>query len=719
VSLEVGRFWGKYQIVSEIGQGGAGVVYLAVDPALDRNVALKLLNLNAAGDVEFQERIHQEAKIAATFTHPNIVHIHSFDVIDSQPYIEMEYIDGGSLATRLRERVVTVYETLRYAHQICKALAYCHSRGGIHRDVKPENILIQADGTAKLADFGLAKIFSETYDFSSGTTATGIFKGTPNYAPPEAWEGQRPTNAWDTYGLGVVIYRCLTGELPYPGNSPLEIARHMVAGPCKPLRSIAPRYSEELSSLLDRMLESDPSARLADCTDIINLIEQTPEWNDVGRISDAATMEGRIAFESGRDWSASNRTFGTAQISRRVVMAVLLVVAIFAGAFGFLGTGTAAPGKPTKQELNLGMMKDLNRVDSTFAITFEPVAEYPQESWSFGPPNELGEMDLYGVGTASFCVGQLVPLSENRYQVEGGWARILDAHSTGFRSGTFSGTVRIDWRIGTVVGVLNYATDQDGHYESKAIMGDKIADPENPFSVIEESEFLMPLMYRELLPRNMGWVKNLESKFPGFENGRYGVTELKTDGNSASIDGVLDESGWALVDRLSPDGDLLHGSDSMKDSAYFQMYAKSGFLHFAVVIPKVLQCGSSPNFEMKIVPAIDAPVSISPYIRLQSNGEGGVTSRVISREGVPSVISGVDLATRMESGRWVAEGRISLEALGASEIQFTPSTHWRGDLLVVCGEMTNENVVIEHWGFKSDPEFLRHGFMLEMPEGIF
>jgi serine/threonine protein kinase len=719
VSLEVGKYWGKYQIISEIGRGGTGVVYLAVDPGLDRNVALKILTLSTSDDSEFQERIHQEAKIAATFTHPNIVHIHSFDVIDSQPFIEMEYIDGGSLAGRMRERVVTVYETLRYAHDICNALAYCHSRGGIHRDVKPENILIDSNGTAKLADFGLAKIFSETYDFSSGTTATGIFKGTPNYAPPEAWEGERPTVAWDTYGLGVVVYRCLTGELPYPGNSPLEIARNMARGSYKTLRSLAPRYSEELSTLLDRMLETDPDTRMADCNQIIDSIEQTPEWNDVQGMNDSTTMEALIPKGSFSGFNRKNPAVGTPPMRRKLLLTASIVFLIFGGAFGFLGTGKAARDIRPSNELAPKFKAQQSRADFTYSITFESGETGGDELWSFFQKDSADLMKVIGVGMSNFSTGALVPISGNRYQVDGNWVRILDKQATGFRSGNFSGTIRLNRSKGTLIGLLDYTCDQDGHYVARAIMGEQDPISENPFYQVEDSEYLLPLVYRELLPRNLSWVKEFESSLPGFASGRYDVIEFEPLGTPAKIDGRLNETFWEDSVRLSPDGSLLDGSMDEDESAYIQFYMENRQLHFSAVISTVDRCDGSPHFALKLLPAYSIPFSESPFIRIETDGNGNIASHVVSSDGIPQVLKGIKHSTRTEAGKWCVEGQISLDELGGMEIPIAPAYQWRCDLLVSCGETGEELVGIEHWGSGTEERQLRHGIILDMPDGEF
>jgi len=719
VSLVVGKFWGKYQIVSEIGHGGTGVVYLAVDPTLDRNVALKLLALDGFEGSTEHDRIQKEAKIAATFTHPNIVHIHSFDNVDGQPFIEMEYVPGGSLATRLRERVVTVYETLGYVNEMCKALAYCHSRGGIHRDVKPENILIDADGTAKLADFGLSKMFSESAEFSSGSTVTGIFKGTPNYAAPEAWDGEKPTSAWDTYSLGVVLHRCLTGELPYPGNSPLEIARNMAAGPCKSLKSIAPRYSSELSSLLESMLRTDPALRLSDATEISRLIEMTPEWIQVDKMNVSATLEGPNPFSpTPFEIGTTLKTHGTST-RRKLVFLALIVSALFTGVFSYVGTEASLPLDGRYLEMmNLGTESGTVRVDSSFTITFESQAEIPTETWSFRSDSEADEIELFGVGDTSFSSARLVPLPNDRYEIIGGWARILDAKATGIRTGTIKGIVNANWDSGMFAGVLHYNTDQDGRAFSVAVMGEQLPQRENPFSTLEKSDFLFPILYRELVPRNLNWAANFESNFPGNGSGRYGVSQFQSDDRTAVVDGVLNETNWTNVHRMVPDGTLLNASEGNGNSSYFQMFVENGFIHYTVVIPDVIDCGTTPQLMLNIMPTYSVPLGESPHLRLGAGGEGASALNMIVPGEDPVVMSESECVVNMTAGRWIAEGHISLEALNNSGIRFGSVSQWRCVLKVTCGEMNDVNG-IERWGFGFEDASIRHGFVLEMPEGIF
>jgi serine/threonine protein kinase len=200
------------EIVSTLGEGGMGVVYKAVQKPLGRTVALKVLSPQLAADPAFVERFTREAKALASLNHPNIVAIHDFGVHDGVPYLLMEHVDGTPLRKMLAAKKLTAEQALDVVPQICDALQYAHARGVVHRDVKPENILIDREGRVKIADFGLAKLAAVE---QTRITRTNMLMGTPHYMAPEQIENPSTVDhRADIYSLGVIFYEMLTGELP-------------------------------------------------------------------------------------------------------------------------------------------------------------------------------------------------------------------------------------------------------------------------------------------------------------------------------------------------------------------------------------------------------------------------------------------------------------------------------------------------------------------------
>jgi eukaryotic-like serine/threonine-protein kinase len=208
---EVAKLFPQLEVKELIGQGGMGAVYLARQMALDRLIALKLVRPREA-DPTFAERFVREAKAMARLNHPHVVAVFESGEAGGLPYLVMEYVDGVTLRDAMRERKLTPAEALAIVPQVCDALEYAHGQGIVHRDVKPENILIGRDGRVKIADFGLAKV---TDPAGVSLTGTRQAMGTPHYMAPEQWEkpGEVDHRA-DIYALGVVLYELLTGELP-------------------------------------------------------------------------------------------------------------------------------------------------------------------------------------------------------------------------------------------------------------------------------------------------------------------------------------------------------------------------------------------------------------------------------------------------------------------------------------------------------------------------
>jgi eukaryotic-like serine/threonine-protein kinase len=262
-----------YELDTEIGRGGMGVVYRAKDRRLKRIVAIKVLPPELAFRSEIKTRFLREAETAAQLNHPNIVDIYSVDELEGLVFFVMAYITGDNLAKRLHDHgALSVDETRRTLRDVADALAYAHERGVIHRDIKPDNILIDGQsGRPMVTDFGIARAVS---DGDSRLTATGIAIGTPTYMSPEQAAGERAIDGRsDLYSLGIVGYQMLTGEPPFIANStPAILVKHISERPT-PLEQRRADVPQDLARVIMMLLEKDPASRFPSASSVVTALD--------------------------------------------------------------------------------------------------------------------------------------------------------------------------------------------------------------------------------------------------------------------------------------------------------------------------------------------------------------------------------------------------------------------------------------------------------------
>lgn len=270
----IGKTLGNYQIVEEIGRGGMGTVYRAYQASLNRWVALKVLAQSLSQDEEFFKRFKQEALATAALDHPNIVHVYDAGEEQGMHYIAMEYIGGGNLSARLKERgPMSPVEAVSIAAQIAMALDFAHRNKIVHRDVKPSNILLDTEGRAVLSDLGIAHALEGTR-----LTQTGATMGTPEYMSPEQAQGKPLDGRADLYSLGVVLFEMLTGRVPFQADSPLATMYKQIHEPVPDLRKLNSKISGKLAAVLKRVLAKDPAQRFVTGQQMANdLLAAVPE----------------------------------------------------------------------------------------------------------------------------------------------------------------------------------------------------------------------------------------------------------------------------------------------------------------------------------------------------------------------------------------------------------------------------------------------------------
>ncbi len=249
-------FGNRYKVINKIGKGGMADVYKAEDTVLNRVVAVKVLHSHFAQEENFVARFRKEAQAAASLNHPNIVSIHDWGSEDDTYYIVMEYLEGRNLKEIIQEKGVLPAEvSIDVASRVLSALQYAHNHEIVHRDIKPHNIIITADGDVKVTDFGIARAISGT------TTQTGSIFGTAQYISPEQAKGELTGIPSDIYSLGVVLYEMLTGKPPFDGDSPVSIALKQVHETPVPPRGINSKVPEALETIVLRSLAKHPSDR--------------------------------------------------------------------------------------------------------------------------------------------------------------------------------------------------------------------------------------------------------------------------------------------------------------------------------------------------------------------------------------------------------------------------------------------------------------------------
>ncbi len=335
---------GRYELQDVVGSGGMSSVYRAYDRLLDRTVALKILHEQYGRDDEYVERFRREARAVAQLTHPNIVTVIDRGEDAGRQYIVFEYIEGENLKeTVTRSGPLPAHRAVELALQTARALAFAHERGLIHRDVKPQNVLLGEDGLAKVTDFGIARALDV-----EGVTQPGTVLGTSDYIAPEQARGQRVDAHTDVYSLGVVLYELLTGDVPFAGDNFVAVALRHINEPPPSILERRRDVPVRLGAAVERALAKDPADRFASMAEFVAELEAC--------LAEIRSPERPTEIVRSPVLRESRRRHERARRRRRIPIAFLLALAVVAavgvGAVVLLGDGggepaSAKPGRVT------------------------------------------------------------------------------------------------------------------------------------------------------------------------------------------------------------------------------------------------------------------------------------------------------------------------------------------------------------------------------------
>jgi serine/threonine protein kinase len=348
LSIVTGTKLGRYEIRSKIGAGGMGEVYLAMDERLGRKVALKLLPENLKIDEEARRRFEQEARATSALNHPHIVTIYDVASEDHRDFIAMEYVEGESLRDLLARGKLEIKRAVDFAAQAASALSAAHQQGVIHRDIKPDNLMITERGQIKILDFGLAKLVEKQRGIADlselttafvdtgprGDTAVGTIMGTVSYMSPEQARGEKLDDRTDIFSLGVVLYEMLTGRRPFEGKSAVDTLHAIINKEPPPVTEINPQAPPELADILGKALAKEPAERYKHAGDFeldLRRLKRAIESNSL------ISLQAKQALQP-QSWWPGRR----AMLVWSIIGVLLLVGGLMAG--WMLGRITARPG---------------------------------------------------------------------------------------------------------------------------------------------------------------------------------------------------------------------------------------------------------------------------------------------------------------------------------------------------------------------------------------
>src|SRR5579863_235025 len=373
---------GRYEILQLLGEGGMGAVYKAHDRELERDVALKLIRGELARNSEILARFKQELILARQVTHRNVIRIFDLGQADGFKFITMEYLEGRDLKVVLREKgKFPPEEAAKIILQICRALEAAHSEGVIHRDLKPQNIMLDANGRAYVMDFGIARSA-----YLPGMTQTGALVGTPEYMSPEQAKGEKLDERSDLFSLGAILYELLIGQSPYHSDTPLATLWRRIQEKAKPLSEIDPSIPKPLSDIVAKALEIEPKDRFASATEFAQYLES---WLGI-----SASMVGSTTYQALVPLQKQRPLWKYTAIA-----AIVLLIAL--AGFGLPKKFLSTPSKAVAHQPVSVLVADFTNHtgDPIFDGTLEPMFNVALEGASF--------INAYNRGNARKLAAQL------------------------------------------------------------------------------------------------------------------------------------------------------------------------------------------------------------------------------------------------------------------------------------------------------------------------
>jgi eukaryotic-like serine/threonine-protein kinase len=385
---------GRFRLEEQVGSGGMSSVYRAFDPTLERHVAIKLMHRDISSDADQLERFRREARAVAQLSHPHVVTVIDAGEDDGNPFIVFEYVEGETLKDRIRRLGrLPVAEAVAYAVEIGRALECAHDHMLVHRDVKPQNVLIDPDGRAKVTDFGIARSLE-----AQGLTATGRVLGTTDYVSPEQALGQEVTAQSDIYSLGIVLYEMLTGEAPFQADTQVAVAMKHVREPLPDVQRRRPEISAALAAVVERSTAKETRNRYATVAEMVHDLEEVLaiEAARSGHATGEATTVLRSLSDDTADFAPQRLRH-----PRRTLFISAAVLAILAATIAILATRTEkGPGQaaipPTRGLSAVTLSRDAahdydpegdgheSPDKVSFAIDSPPTTEWTTETYRGG-----------------------------------------------------------------------------------------------------------------------------------------------------------------------------------------------------------------------------------------------------------------------------------------------------------------------------------------------
>lgn len=693
---EEGSSFGKYRLLLRLGQGAMGVVYLAEDTTLGRKVALKVLDPAIVAAGSFEQRFQQEARTIAQLDHPNIVRIHAIERSGDDFAIDMEWVEGGDLARAESEGRLAIRQVLAYTQDVLDALACCHDAGVVHRDVKPSNILLCPGAGARLSDFGLAKVLAEHQSESvqSGSN-TSLFVGTPRYAPPESWDAEEPTPAWDLYSVGAVLFEAVAGQTPYSGATPLALLKQMLQSPPPSLREVTPAVSQELNGLVGHLLERDPGKRLRDAREALSRLQAVPEFEQAAkgagstmvRVKPKPSQVREVRAGRGAAWSRLRRPFWLAGAMLAVAAAATLWYVLLKG-----------------QAPNLQETVSAGAPSSTWVFdTIEPTAEtmWPAHLLML-PTGEPNQWSVTAFESTRLWSMEAKQDELKKVHFSGNWAEYTDESALAFRYGTTQGTGY--WLVpGEHMTLsLSFRSVQEGlewkHSFSLSRSGEAITAEDFARGVML-SGYAQPILYRELVPRGLAWAEALETDFFAGAQTVTRVPQIRPELGGISVDGRLEEAEWFSA--------FAHGNPGILEAAIPHSAARmlcrasEAGLYLGLCVPGRVR---QPLLEMALLGGFGIPASNSGQWKFVSDGTTTLEQRHMRRGKLVRWECTWDAAMSQGSDEWYAEVFVpftSLSLNGPPE----PGTRWRVNCAVL--EEDGGGQPVARWGaFPADEVLL-------------